>query len=493
MLSFRPVVLVTGALVAALGFTMLIPMLADLMSGDETHRSDWAAFAIGAIISVFAGGGAAAASWGPIERITIRQGFLLTGMSWFCLVVFASIPLAIGGLQLSLVDAFFEAMSGLTTTGSTVVVGLDDAPPGALLWRSMLQWIGGVGIIIMAFAVLPALRVGGMQIFKSEAWDTSEKYIANAAQYSLALSLIYIFFTALCFLMLWAFGMPAWDAVNHAMTTVATGGFSTKDASLGAFLTVGRAPLDMVVTVFMIIGSLPFGIFLAALLRGQWKRIFTDSQIQFFMAVVAVLSILMMFRVLTLFEVDLFTAFRLATFNIVSIITGTGYATTDYYAWGPFAHGVFFAIMFIGGCAGSTSCGMKIFRFQVALAALMVYARRLAHPNGVFVARYNNRPLTDDVFVSVLSFFFIYFATFATIAVLLSGLGLDTLTALSAAGSAIANVGPGLGDIIGPSGNFAPLPDAAKLLLAAGMLLGRLRHRLQRRPRGLRRQRRQRL
>ncbi len=475
MFTLRPVVLVTGALVAALGLTMLIPMLADLLSPDEVHRADWTGFAIGAIASVFIGGGAAAASWGPIESLNVRQGFMLTATSWFALVAFAAIPLATGELQLSYVDAFFEAMSGATTTGSTVISGLDDAPPGALLWRSMLQWFGGVGIIIMAFAVLPALKVGGMQLFKLEAWDTSEKFIVNATQYSIALTLIYVFFTTLCFLLLWAFGMPPFDAVNHALTTLSTGGFSTKDASLGAFLTVGRAPLDLIVTVFMIIGSLPFGIFLAAFLRGAWRRLFTDSQIQFFLATLAGLIVIMMFRVLTLFEnADLFTAFRLAAFNVVSVITGTGYATTDYNAWGPFAVGFFFCIMFIGGCAGSTSCGMKIFRFQVAIAALTVYVRRLAHPNGVFVARYNNRPLTDDVFVSVLSFFFVYFASFATLAVLLSGFGLDTLTALSAAGTAIANVGPGLGEVVGPAGNFASLPDAAKLLMAAGMLLGRL-------------------
>lgn len=474
MFTFRPVFLVTGALVAALGFGMLIPMTASLLAADPVHRADWSGFAIGAVISVLTGGAAVAASWGPIQSVSIRQGFMLTGLSWLALVVFAAIPLALGGLRLSYVDAFFEAMSGITTTGSTIVTGLDDAPPGALLWRSMLQWFGGVGIIIMAFAVLPALKVGGMQIFKSEAWDTSEKFVASAAQYSISLTMIYAFFTVLCFLFLWGFGMPAWHALNHAMTTVATGGFSTKDASLGAFLTVGRAPLDMVVTVFMIIGSLPFGIFLAAFLRGQWRRMFTDSQIRFFILVVAGVTALMMFRVLAVFEVDAFTAFRLALFNVVSIITGTGYATTDYNAWGPFAHGIFFCIMFIGGCAGSTSCGMKIFRFQVALAAMTVYARRLAHPNGVFVARYNGRPLTDDVFISVLSFFFVYFASFATLAVLLAGLGLDTMTALSAAGTAIANVGPGLGETIGPAGNFASLPDAAKLLMSAGMLLGRL-------------------
>jgi trk/ktr system potassium uptake protein len=474
MLAFRPVVLVIGVLVAALGVMMLIPMCVDLLSTDDVHRADWAAFATGAIISVLAGGGAAAASWGPIHQINIREGFLLTAASWLALVVFAAIPLANGGLELTYVDAFFEAMSGLTTTGATVVVGLDDAPPGALLWRSMLQWFGGVGVVIMAFAVLPALKVGGMQIFKNEAWDTSEKFIANATQYSVALSLIYLLLTVVCFLSLWAFGMPPWHALNHALTTVSTGGFSTRDASLGAFLTVGRAPLDLVVTVFMLLGSLPFGIILIAVMRGAWKRLLTDSQIRFFIGLILGLTALIALYAYRQLDISVFTALRLAIFNVTSVMTGTGYATSDYDTWGPVAIAFFFCIMFIGGCAGSTSCGMKVFRFQVALAALMVYARRLAHPNAVFVARYNGRPLTDDVFVSVLSFFFVYFATFATIAVALSGLGLDTLTALSAAGSAIANVGPGLGDIVGPAGNYASLPDMAKLLLSAGMMLGRL-------------------
>ena len=338
----------------------------------------------------------------------------------------------------------------------------------------MLQWFGGVGVIIMAFAVLPALRVGGMQIFKSEAWDTTEKFIANAAQYSAYLSAIYAFFTFLCFMFLWAAGMSAFDAANHAMTTVATGGFSTRDASLGAFLSVDGPPIDLIVSAFMIVGSLPFGLFLAALLRGEIDRLTSDSQIRFFLATVFAFTVFMSVYVYDRFNIDLFTAFRLALFNVTSILTGTGYATTAYDTWGGFAVGFFFCIMFIGGCAGSTSCGLKIFRFQVALAAFRLYARRLAHPHGVFVARYNGRPLGDDVFVSVLSFFFVYFASFATLAVLLSAFDLDPLTAISAAGTAIANVGPGLGPQVGPSGNFGGLPDGAKWLMAAGMLLGRL-------------------
>ena len=453
---------------------MLIPMLADLLAVDSVHRQDWSAFAVGASICFLTGGGLAAASWGRIDKISVRQGFMLTATSWIALAVFSTIPLALGGLNIDWTDAFFEAMSGVTTTGATIITNLDDAPPGALLWRSMLQWFGGVGIVIMAFSVLPALRVGGMQIFKTEAWDTSEKFIANASQYSIALTGIYFFFTTLCFLLLWAFGMSAFDALNHAMTTVATGGFSTRDASVGAFIGEGSAPLDMIITVFMLIGSLPFGIFLIAILRGAWGRLFIDSQIQFFLAVIIAATILMFAQAVTTTQHDPVTCFRLAVFNVVSITTGTGYATTDYTQWGPFAVGFFFCIMFVGGCAGSTSCGMKIFRFQVALSALRLYARRLSHPNAVFVAHYNGRPLTSDVFISVLSFFFVYFATFATLAVLLSGFNMDSLTAISAAGSAIANVGPGLGDVIGPSGNFSSFEPGAKWLMTAGMLLGRL-------------------
>lgn len=474
MPELRPVLLVSGALVAALGVLMFIPMLFDMFAEDPADRGNWTAFATGSIIAIFAGGGVAAASAGPIKQLGVREGFLVVSASWAALVAAAAIPFSAGAFKLSYADAFFEAMSGLTTTGSTVIVGLDDAPPGILLWRSMLQWLGGVGIIIMAFAVLPALKVGGMQLFRVEAWDTSEKFIANAATYSLSLSSIYVFSTFLCFLLLWAFGMSPFDAANHAMTTVSTGGFSTRDASLGAFIANSGRPIDLVVTLFMIIGSLPFGIFLVALTRGEFRRLFEDSQVQFFLQLVALFTAIMLFYIYARFDVDFFTAFRLAIFNVVSVMTGTGFATADYGAWGGFAVGLFFAIQFIGGCAGSTSCGLKVFRFQVALASMRLYARRLAHPNGVFIARYNGRPISDEVFTSVLSFFFVYFASFATLAVLLSAHSLDPLTALSSAATAIANVGPGLGPVVGPSGNFASLPDGAKWLMSLGMLLGRL-------------------
>ena len=475
MINFRPVLLVIGVLVTAIGIAMLLPLAADLTHTDPGQRNDWQAFAAGSAISIFFGAATTAAAWGRVENITVRQGFLITSLSWIVLVLFASIPFVLGRYELSFTDAFFETMSGITTTGATVIEGLDDAPFGLLLWRSILQWIGGIGIVIMAIAVMPMLSIGGMQLFRLESSDTQDKVLPGASQIASAISMLYLFLTWLCFMFYWSLGMSAFDAVNHAMTTIATGGFSTKDASFGYFLAdeTVRGPLDMVAVTFMILGSLPFGLYLLAL-RGSVNNLFSDSQTQFFLTMASIFVVIIMLRLFSLYETDLFTAFRLSAFNVISIMTGTGYASTDYGVWGSFAFGFFFCIMFVGGCAGSTSCGLKVFRLQVAFSALMVYGRRLVFPNGVFVARYNGKPLTDDVFISVLSFFFVYFATFATVAVILSLFQLDPVTALSAAGSAIANVGPGLGDIIGPAGNYASLPAGAKWTLSAAMLLGRL-------------------
>ena len=475
MIDLRPVVFFVGALVAIIGVLMLAPMAADLLASEPAHRANWTAFALSAVLCVVAGGGAAAANAGRIDNVSAQQGFLLLVLSWTAATAFSAMPLSIGIVDMTYTDAFFEAMSGITTTGSTVVVGLDDAPPGFLLWRAMLQWLGGIGVVIMAIAAFPMLRVGGMQLFRMQSTDTSENIVPRARKITAAITAIYAVLTVACFFSYWSLGMPPFDAVAHAMTTIATGGFSTRDASFGYFLDAGAgaAPLDLVCVLYMIAGSLPFALYLAAV-RGSPDRLFNDSQVRFFLYTAAVFIFAVTITLVLTEQEEGFTAFRLAAFNIVSIMTGTGYASTDYTAWGPFSVGFFFCVMFVGGCAGSTSCGLKIFRFQVALSALSVYGRRLIHPHGVFRARYNGRILTDDVFVSVLSFFFVYFASFATVAVILSAMDLDPLTALSAAGTAIANVGPGLGERIGPAGTFEGLPDAAKWVLSFAMLLGRL-------------------
>ncbi len=471
MIDIRPVLLIVGIFIAAFSAVMLIPMAVDLYDG----HSNWQAFGTAALVGGATGVGMAAAAWGRISSFSVRQGFLITTASWLALVLTASLPLWLGTMDMSYTDAFFEAMSGLTTTGATVVVGLDEAPRGFLLWRSILQWIGGVGVVIMAIALLPFLSVGGMQLFRLESSDPSEKIMPGASQIATAITSLYVSFTAICFSIYWGMGMGAFDALNHAMTTIATGGYSTKDASFGHFIESGAVtgPIDLVATLFMIIGALPFAVYLLAL-RGNALAPFKDGQVQFFFAAATIFIAVIAGRIVALLDVDALTAFRLAAFNVISIMTGTGYATTDYNQWGPFAVGFFFCIMFVGGCAGSTSCGLKIFRLQVAFAALTLYSKRLAHPHRASVARYNGRPISNDVFLSVLSFFFLYFATFGTVGVLLSFFQLDTVTALSAAGSAIANVGPGLGEIIGPAGNYAPLPMGAKWILSAAMLLGRL-------------------
>jgi len=475
MPDFRPVLMVIGLFVAALGGLMLLPVLADLQGQSGAVRADRQAFLASAALCLTLGGGLAASCWGRIETISTRQGFLITTGSWVALVVAAAVPLTLGGDRLSITDAFFEAMSGLTTTGATVVIGLDSMPNGFLLWRSILQWIGGVGVIIMAIAILPFLSVGGMQLFRLESSDKSDKIVPSADDLALQIFMLYTVMTSVCFFIYWVLGMNAFDALNHAMTTVATGGFSTKDSSFAYFVQSGitQGPVDMVAVVFMIAGSLPFGLYLLAL-RGRGSPIMRDGQVRFFLSAVALFTAIVTFRILAALDLGVWEAFRVSVFNVVSIMTGTGYASANYNAWGPFALGIFFCVMFVGGCAGSTSCGLKIFRLQVALSAVFVYIQKLSHPHRVTVARYNDRPLDESVFRSVLSFFFIYFATFATVAVGLSLFQLDPVTALSAAGSAIANVGPGLGDIIGPAGNYATLPEGAKWLLSLAMLLGRL-------------------
>ncbi|MEM9837959.1 MAG: TrkH family potassium uptake protein [Pseudomonadota bacterium] len=475
MSAFRPVLMVIGLFVAALGVAMLIPYCADLFRENASARADRQAFLASSAICLVVGGGVAASCWGRIEAITTRQGFLLTTGSWFALVCAAALPFVLGSAQMSVTDAFFESMSGLTTTGATVVIGLDTMPPGFLLWRSMLQWFGGVGVIIMAIAILPFLSVGGMQLFRLESSDKSDKVVPSAEGLAISIFILYAAMTTLCFVSYWAFGMSAFQALNHAMTTVATGGYSTKDSSFAYFIEGGvtRGPVDLVAVVFMIAGSLPFGLYILAF-RGRGDALFTDGQVRFFFAAAFFFIAIVAFRIISELGYDPWSGFRLAAFNIISIMTGTGYASTNYNAWGPFALGLFFCVMFVGGCAGSTSCGLKIFRLQVAVAALSVYTQKLSHPHRVTVASYNGRPLDESVFRSVLSFFFIYFAVFATTAVALSLFQLDAVTALSAAGSAIANVGPGLGEIVGPAGNYATLPTGVKWILSAAMLLGRL-------------------
>ena len=447
---------------------MGIPALVDLAAGNP----DWIVFVTSGLLTVFVGMVLRGASRGRPGKLSLRGAFVMTVLIWIALAVFGALPIYWAGLDdIHIADAVFESISGLTTTGATVIVGLDDLPPGILLWRSLLQWLGGLGIVVMAIAVLPMLQVGGMQLFKAEAFDTPEKILPRAAQISSQMTLIYIALTMLCAAAYKVTGMTGFDAVNHAMTTVATGGFSTHDASIGYF---DSTPVELVCVAFMISGSLPFLLYLKVLRTGDGPALYRDEQVRGFFGILLFFAFTVwVYEVVALDEAGVIPA-REALFNVTSIMTGTGYATADYNGWGAFSAWLFFALTFCGGCAGSTSCGIKVFRFQVIVANIGRHLALTLSPNQVVVRRFNGRRIQDDVYAAVMNFFFLYLVVFATVAVVLSALGLDAMTALSASATAISNVGPGLGEIIGPAGNFASLPDSAKWVLGLTMLIGRL-------------------
>jgi trk system potassium uptake protein TrkH len=466
VIDFRPIFFVIGVLLATLAIVMFVPAIVDLIVGEP----DWQVFGAASGLTLFIGVSLALMNRAAGGRINVRQAFVLTTMSWVVLTGFAALPFAFSGLGLSFTDSFFEAMSGITTTGATVIVGLNDLPPGLLLWRALLQWLGGIGIIVMAFAVFPLLRVGGMQLFRMESTDQGEKAMPRAAQVAAAIGAIYLVFTMVWAAGYWIAGMSGFDAIAHAMTTLATGGFSTVDESIGHY---DSALIDTIAVAGMILGSLPFLYYLTAV-QGNPGALFRDTQVQWFLTGAAVVVVVVAGYLWLDQGMTPLYALRLAGFNVVSMMTGTGYASHPFDTWGGFVLPIFFFIMFVGGCAGSTTCGIKIFRFQVLYAASKAQFQHLIQPHGVFIPYYNRRPISDEVITSVLSFFFIFGVTFALLSVGMAMAGLDFLTSVSAAASAIANVGPGLGPVVGPAGNFSTLPDAAKWLMSAGMLLGRL-------------------
>ena len=466
MFDLRPVGYVTGLLVAVLGATMLLPMMVDIYYG-STH---WRVFLQSATVTSVTGVLiAVACANGVGSRLTIQQTFLLATGVWLVLPIFGAIPFMLGEPEARVVDAFFEAMSGMTTTGSTVFTKLEELPEGVLLWRSMLQWFGGVGIIVVAMVFLPELRVGGMQIFRSEAFETDGKVLPRAAQIASRIGGVYLILTLACYLSYLAVGLESFDAINHALTTVSTGGFSTYDASFGMFQGIP----EYVAAVFMVLASLPFVRFVQ-LMAGSTAPMLRDRQIRTFLMIVGVLVVVIaLYRIIA--NGDNFEhSLREALFNVISIITGTGYASVDYQLWGAFPVVLFFFLGLIGGCAGSTCCSIKVFRYQLLFASIKSQIAKIHSPHGVFTPRYDGRPVTDDVLYSVMAFFVAFVVSLGILAVLLGMTGLDMVTALSGAATALANIGPGLGPTIGPSGNFADLNDTAKWLLAFAMLIGRL-------------------
>ena len=465
MIEFRLIVQVLGLLLLALAVIMLVPAVVDLAQGSD----DWRSFVLAAGTTGFVGGLAVLATRETQRfQLDIRQGFLLTTLAWLIVPAFATLPFT--RLGYSYTDAYFEAMSGLTTTGSTVFVGLDALPPGILLWRSLLQWVGGIGIIVMAIVLLPFLRIGGMQLFRTESSEQSEKIVPRAFHMVAGIGAIYAGLTVLCAILYGIVEMSPFDAINHAMATLSTGGYSTHDASFGHFT---RPVTHWLGAAFMLAGALPFVAYLR-LVRGDRRALVDDPQVRalvvFFVVVIGSTGT----WVALTQDVDIEEAFRLAAFNIVSVVTTTGFASTDYTLWGPGAVALFFVIMFLGSCAGSTSGAIKVYRHLIIWQLIRAKLQRLTSQHQVIPLRYGGRKIPEEVPSAVLAFVAALLGTTALFTIALGFLGLDLVTALSASATAITNVGPGLGPIIGPAGNFASLPDAAKWLLCLAMMLGRL-------------------
>ena len=459
--------ILAGQVLRVLSLLHLPPLLLALMEeGDH-----WSAFLAAAAVTQLVGLAAVSLRRGGEFTLSIRQMFLATTLSWLAIIAFASLPFIYGPVHLSVTDAVFETVSGVTTTGATVLVGLDHLPHSILLWRGLLQWLGGIGIVVLAIAILPFLSVGGMRLFRTESSDWSGKSLPRLAEMIRYTQFIYITFTLAALLAYRAAGMSWFDAAIHAMTSVSTGGYANYDASFGAY--ADRPGILWLGVLFMTMGALPFLLYMRAL-RGDRGALFRDQQVRGLLKILLALSLLVSAYQYVVGHRDFFVCLTQSTFNVVSIVTTTGYASEDYTQWGTFAVIAFFYMSFIGGCSGSTTGAIKMFRFQIAFATLRNQLLYMLHPRAVFFTRFNGEIVSDDIVRSLIAFSFFYGLTVAALAFCLSWLGLDFVTALSAAASSVGNVGPGLGAIVGPAGTFAPLPDAAKWLTAAGMLLGRL-------------------
>ena len=463
MSNYKTVFFTLGILQIILGVFMFIPIILQFIYS-EIDSSFFGA----SIVTIIFGTLFFLSNLDHDKKLSLQQAFLLTTLSWLSIAIFGSLPFIFSDLNFSFTNAFFESMSGITTTGSTIISNLDDMPRSILLWRAILQWLGGIGIIIMAITLMPIMNVGGMQLFKVSNNDSSEKILPKSKEIALRLIYIYTSLTILCGLTYKIFGMNFFDSLTHSMTTIATGGFSNYNESIGFFNSVS---IEISAMIFIISGSLPFIAYIK-FIGGDKKILINDTQIRTFFKIiiysVIILSVYLMINESAEFKL------RTVFFNIISILTGTGYVNAEFDTWGSFTLILFLGLMFIGGCAGSTTCGVKIFRIQILYLFISNQLKKIIYPKGIFVLKYDQNPIDNKFISSIISFIYMYFVIFFILTALLSLTGLDFVTSISGAATSISNVGPGLGSIIGPNGDFSSLPNVSKWILTLGMILGRL-------------------
>ncbi len=465
MSNYKTVFFTLGILQIILGLSMVIPILTQIIYSEIDSS-----FIVASIISIVFGILFFLSNLNHDKKLNLHQAFLLTALSWLSIAIFGSLPFIFSTLDLTITDAFFESMSGITTTGSTIISNLDQAPKAILLWRAILQWLGGIGIIVMAITLMPIMNVGGMQLFKISSNDTSEKILPKSKEIALRLIYIYFVLTSLCAITYNIFGMNVFDSLTHSMTTIATGGFSNYNESIGYFNSIS---IEISSMIFIILGSLPFIAYIK-FLNGNKKIFISDVQIRSFIKIIF-FSVFILFIYLVIQNKDISQiGLRSIFFNVISILTGTGYVTGEFDDWGNFPLIFFLALMFIGGCAGSTTCGIKIFRIQILYLFIVNQLKKIIYPKGIFIIKYDKNNVDDKFMASIVSFIYLYLIIFFLITAFLSLSGLDFVTAISGAATSISNVGPGMGSTIGPSGNFSSLPEVSKWILSLGMILGRL-------------------
>ena len=465
MSNYKTVFFTLGVLQIILGLSMIIPIITQFIFNELD-----AGFIGSGIVCIIFGILFFLSNLDHNKKLNLQQAFLLTSLSWITIAIFGSLPFVFSSLNLSFTDAFFESMSGITTTGSTIITNLDSTPKAILLWRALLQWLGGIGIIVMAITLMPIMNVGGMQLFKISASHNAEKIFPKSKEISLKLITIYLSLTIICSVFYNIFGMNFFDSVTHSMTTIATGGFSNYNESIGYF---DSTLIEFTSIIFIFLGSLPFIAYIK-FLNGDKKIFFTDSQIRLFFKITLISIIILIFYLIlkngNLDETNIISL----SFNVISILTGTGYVTEDFSNWGNFSIIFFLVLMFIGGCAGSTTCGIKIFRIQILYQFISNQLKKIVYPRGVFLIKYEKNNIDDKFMSSIISFIYLYIIIFFTITALLSISGLDFVTSISGAATSISNVGPGIGENIGPNGNFSQLSSSSKWILSLGMIMGRL-------------------
>ena len=465
MSNYKTVFFTLGILQIILGISMIFPIIIQIIFG-ELNSS----FISASLITIIFGTLFLLSNLDQDKKLNLQHAFLLTALSWISVAIFGSLPFIFSDLNLSITDSFFESMSGITTTGSTIITDLNSTPKAILLWRAILQWLGGIGIIVMAITLMPLMNVGGMQLLKISSTDGSEKILPKTKEISIRLIIIYITLTFLCALFYKIFGMKFFDSLTHSMTTIATGGFSNYNDSIGHF---NNFKIEMTSMIFIILGSIPFIAYIKYL-SGTKNIFITDTQIKSFIKIIF-FSILILFLYLVIFNKSFSEiSLRSISFNVISILTGTGYVTQNFDNWGNFPLIYFLILMFIGGCAGSTTCGIKIFRVQILYLFIKNQLKKIIYPRGIFIIKYDNNNVNEKFMASIISFIYLYIVIFFVIAALLSLSGLDFTTSISGAATSISNVGPGLGELIGPNGNFSQLPNFSKWVLSFGMILGRL-------------------